>query len=136
MVITRCSSKGDIQLLPSPLRLENQAASKDSPEAKGLLLKVKSVAFLLTSAFLVDVLECVNKLNLVFQRDNIDISSVTDMVESTVERLNFFKQEDGTTLTDVYNEINKVTGGKGGALTASHLNKLSYLKAAVKEGFR
>ena len=79
--------------------LENQAASKDAPDAKGLLQKLKSVAFL------VDVLACVNKLNLVFQRDQIDVSAINAMVTSTIERLTYFKQQDGTTLTKVYNSI-------------------------------
>ena len=80
--------------------LENQAASKDAPDAKGLLQKRKSVAFLLTTAFLLDLL-CVNKLNLMFLCDQIDVSAIKAMVTSSTERLTYFKQQDSTNLSGI-----------------------------------
>ncbi|CAC5392889.1 unnamed protein product [Mytilus coruscus] len=86
--------------------LDSLAAGKDSPEAKGLLQKIKTVTFLLTTAFLKDVLVTVNRLNVIFQRNNLDVSAVMSLVSSTQERLNFYKQKDGPTLTSVYSQIN------------------------------
>ncbi|CAC5379112.1 unnamed protein product [Mytilus coruscus] len=61
--------------------LDSLAAGKDSPEAKGLLQKIKT-------------------------RDNLDVSAVMSLVSSTQERLNFYKQKDSPTLTAVYSQIN------------------------------
>ena len=85
--------------------LDSLASSRDSPEAKGLLQKIKSIQFLLTTAFLKDVLVTVNRLNIIFQKENIDISDVASLVKSTTERLTLYKQKDGPTLSTVYTEI-------------------------------
>ena len=88
--------------------LENNAASKNNTEAKGLYMKVKSVAFImfiLTTSFLKDALAVVTKLAKIFQRDNLDISVVNSMVDSTIERLEQFKMCNGKELDLVYKTL-------------------------------
>lgn len=66
------------------LQLDNESAEKDSPDAKGLLTKLRSIKFVLALAFLLDVLEPITKLSKLFQGDLIDISIVRPAVESTI----------------------------------------------------
>ena len=85
--------------------LEHDAANKNNTEAKRLFKRIKSVSFLLTSAFLRDVLAVVTKLSKVFQRDTIDVSVVNAMVTSTIEKLNQLKCKNGIELESTYNLI-------------------------------
>lgn len=84
--------------------LENDAA-KGNTEAKGLFLKVKSVGFVLVTAFLRDTLGCVGKLSRVFQKDDLDISVINTMVESTKEKLMLLKTNNGSELSKTYENI-------------------------------
>ena len=84
--------------------LENKA-SKDVPEAKGLLKRVKSVSFLLRTAFLVDVMGVVNKLCKVFQKDEVDVDTVAVMVNCTTDTLLAYKNENGPKLQQIYVDI-------------------------------
>ncbi|XP_053373059.1 zinc finger protein 862-like [Mercenaria mercenaria] len=86
------------------MALDNEAATGSS-EAKGLLKSVKSVQFLLNTAFLVDILAVVNKLCKVFQRDELDIEQMNNMLCSTRETLQTFKAVSGSTLEETYKAI-------------------------------
>ena len=77
-------------------------AAKGVSEANDILRSVRNVSFLLKTAFLIDVLRVVNKLCKVFQKDQLDIDPVDITVKGTVNTLDAFKNENGTTLTKVY----------------------------------
>lgn len=85
--------------------LENDAV-KENTEAKGLFLKVKFVGFVLVTAFLRDTLGCVGKLSRVFQKDDLDISVINTMVDSTKEKLMLLKTNNGSELSKTYENIN------------------------------
>ena len=74
-------------------------------EAKGLFTKVKHVTFVLLTAFSLDVLRVVNKLSQIFQKNDIDISTVNIMIDSTLEKLENFKKNNGKELVKVYDKI-------------------------------
>lgn len=82
-------------------------AAKGVPEAKGYFSKVKNVHFVLTTGFLRDVLGVINKLSQTFQRDELDISTVNIMVDSTIEKIESFKSNNGKELVKVYDGISE-----------------------------
>ena len=84
------------------LQLDNESAEKASPDAKGLLTKLKSIKFVLASAFLLDVLEPITKLSKLFQGDLIDMSIVWPAVESTISVLEGLQTSAGPHLKEVY----------------------------------
>lgn len=86
------------------MALENEASSGNS-EAKSLLKSIKSVQFLLVTAFLVDVLLVVNKLCKVFQQNELDIEKMNNMLSCTTDTLNSFKIISGCTLQEKYENI-------------------------------
>ena len=86
------------------MELEN-AATKGVAEAKGLFTKVKNVTFVLCTAFLRDILGVVNKLSQTFQKNDLDISTVIIMIDSTISKLENFKKSNGKELSKVYEKI-------------------------------
>ena len=86
------------------MELEN-AATKGVAEAKGLFTKVKNVTFVLCTAFLRNILGVVNKLSQTFQKNDLDISTVNIMIDSTMSKLENFKKSNGKQLSKVYDKI-------------------------------
>ena len=84
------------------LQLDNESAEKASPDAKGLLTKLRSIKFVLALAFLLDVLEPITKLSKLFQGDLIDISIVRPAVESTIAVLEDMQSNAGLHLRQVH----------------------------------
>ncbi|XP_006821966.1 uncharacterized protein C17orf113-like, partial [Saccoglossus kowalevskii] len=66
---------------------EESRPEKNNAVAKGLLLRVSSFKFVVTTKLLKDVLVLMNRLNLLFQRDTIDLSTIAPMVLSTIQSL-------------------------------------------------
>ena len=62
------------------LQLDQECAAKGAPDAKGLLLRLRSVKFVLTMAFLLDALEPITTLSKLFQGDLADISIIRPVV--------------------------------------------------------
>ena len=79
------------------MELEN---AKGVAEAKGLFTKVKNVTFVLCTAFLRDILGVVNKLSKTFQKNDLDISTVNIMIDSTISKLENFKKSNGKAIND------------------------------------
>ena len=73
------------------MELEHDA-SKGVAEAKGLFTKVKNITFVLVTAFLRDILGVINKLSQTFQKNDLDISTVNVMIDSTISKLENFKK--------------------------------------------
>ncbi|KAK7901313.1 hypothetical protein WMY93_018082 [Mugilogobius chulae] len=63
--------------------LEEEAA-RQCPIAKGLLKQLLRYSFPALTHLLADVLAIVNRMNLTFQRENVDISSIKPIVEMTI----------------------------------------------------
>ena len=63
------------------------------------------MTFVLLTAFLLDVLRVVNKLSQTFQKNDIDISTVNIMIDSTLKKLENFKKNNGKELVKVYDII-------------------------------
>ncbi|XP_077863433.1 zinc finger protein 862-like, partial [Saccoglossus kowalevskii] len=61
-----------------------EEAARNNPKAEGLLRAIKSFSFVATMKMLRDVLPIVDRLNLIFQRDNVNLGIIRPMVESTV----------------------------------------------------
>ena len=120
--------------------LENDAASRNNTESKGLYNRIKSVTFLLSTAFLKDVLSVVTKLSKIFQKDEIDVSVVNSLLVSTSERLTQFQTVNGKELEKVYADISNGTYKQVKLLDKECLriqfqnNSQEYLFAEAKPG--
>ena len=75
--------------------LENEWEEKKVPEANCLARKVHSYSFLARASMLLDVLDVIGKLSKVFQKDAIDISTMSTMLSSTINTLQNLMQVDG-----------------------------------------
>lgn len=67
----------------------------NSVKAKGLLTKMKAADFSYLLSVILDVLEPVKKLNLIFQQRNVIFSKINAMVSSCIEELENLKQNEG-----------------------------------------
>ena len=62
------------------LELGEKARRQNNPVADGLLRQVQTFSFVVTTHMLADILAVVNRLNLVFQKDSVNISTIKPMV--------------------------------------------------------
>ena len=86
------------------MELEHDA-TKGLAQAKGLFTKVKNFTFVLCTAFLRDILGVINQLSQTFQKNDLDISTVNVMIESTLSKLENFKKNNGKELVKVYDSV-------------------------------
>jgi hypothetical protein len=68
------------------LELEEEA-QRHNPAAHGLLRKAKMFSFVAITYMLADVIPVIEKLNLTFQKDNVNLSVVKPVVRSTIDTL-------------------------------------------------
>ncbi|XP_077869655.1 zinc finger protein 862-like [Saccoglossus kowalevskii] len=68
-----------------------QNKSKD-PKAVGLYDKLTQYKFVAVTHILMDIISIVTRLNLVFQKDEIDIAAVKPCVRATIEQLKQYKE--------------------------------------------
>ncbi|XP_033747072.1 zinc finger protein 862-like [Pecten maximus] len=87
-----------------------KGSTAGNAEAKGLLNRIKPVTFVLTTAFLKDVLSCVGKLSKVFQRDHVDVDTVNVMVDATLQKLESIKTDNGRHPQEVYDKLQQRDG--------------------------
>lgn len=90
--------------------LEHEAAKNNGrtagcAEAKGLSTKTKSVHFVLTTAFLLDILLPLTKLSKMFQAEHVDFGVIDPLVKSTITVLDMHKTVNGIHLDRAYNDI-------------------------------
>jgi hypothetical protein len=90
---------------PALLQTLEAEAATGKPEAKRLYNKVRPVTFLLTAAFLKDVLSVVCKLSRILQRDHVDIETVNVMVETSLATLTELKTDNGDVLSKMYGDL-------------------------------
>ena len=62
------------------LELGEEVRWQNNPVADGLLRQVQTFSFVVTTHMLADILAVVNRLNLVFQKDSVNISTIKPMV--------------------------------------------------------
>ena len=86
------------------MELEHDA-TKRIAEAKGLFTKMKNITFVLCTAFLRDCLVVIYKLSQTFQKNDLDISTVNVMIESTLSKFENFKKNNGKELVKVYDSV-------------------------------
>lgn len=77
------------------LELEEEEASKHCPVAKGLRKNVQAYMFPALTHLLTDVLAVVNRMNLTFQKEDVNISSIRPVLNMTLAGLHDLKSEPG-----------------------------------------
>ena len=69
------------------LELQEEEADKDCPVAKGIRKRLQTLMFPALTHLLTDVLAVVNRMNLTFQKEDINISSIQPVVNMTLASL-------------------------------------------------
>lgn len=75
--------------------IEQKKNDLNSVKAKGLLTKMKHADFSYLLSVILDVLEPIKKLNLIFQQQNVNFSKIKPMVTSCIEVLEHLKENEG-----------------------------------------
>ena len=82
--------------------LENEATSAYHPVARGILQEVSKFKFLATVHLLDDVLSILTKLSKVFQRENVDFSTIAPMIRSTIATIEAMKTSTWACTTTIF----------------------------------
>lgn len=82
-------------------------AEDKRPVAQGLLKQMASFMFLATTAMLNDVMYCINKLSLAFQKQNLDFEFAQASVQACIMNLESMKNKTGTNFMDFLDKIPK-----------------------------
>ena len=77
------------------LELEEEEAARDCPVAKGLRRQLQKSTFPALTHLLTDVLSVVNRMNLTFQKEDVNISSIQPVVNMTLASLDDLISEPG-----------------------------------------
>ncbi|XP_046554759.1 zinc finger protein 862-like [Haliotis rubra] len=65
------------------------------PKATGLLKSITNFKFAALTWSLMDVIPVITELNLVMQKDSLDVASLKPVVASTIDKLQYLKENDG-----------------------------------------
>ena len=96
------SIKAVIRTLPSLyVSLDREASERSEPTAHGLLKFIKSYEFIACAYLLADVLPHINRLSLIFQRQNIDLTLIQPCLQATIASINQHKDTPGPYLATV-----------------------------------
>ena len=74
--------------------LEREASERDQPAAVGLVKFVKTYYFVACCKLLSKVLPHFNRLSLLFQRENIDLSAIQPILDATIHAIQQFRELD------------------------------------------
>ena len=77
------------------LELEEEEAVRDCPVAKGIKKHLQAYMFPALTHLLTDVLAVVNRMNLTFQKEDVNISSIQPVVNMTLANLEDLMNEPG-----------------------------------------
>lgn len=124
------------------VHLENVIASKDkaAPVAKGLLRKITDYKFVHMLHFFLDFLEIMKNLSLLFQREQLFLSTIELHVKCTVTSLELLKITPGpnedkfltnTSINGVFQEI-QLKGAGPAASSADDLDKEKLISHSVR----
>ena len=106
--------------LPSLLTtLEKEVAEKNDAVARGLVHAVKSYNFVATLYLLSDVLPHLSSLNLVFQRESVDLCIVEPQVAATIATLKHLRNQAGPYLGQLDEQLIKLATDFGLKVTDS-----------------
>ena len=75
--------------------LEREVVENDNVIARGLVIAMKSYNFVATVYFLSDILPHLSVLNLIFQKDDVDLAVVKPQVSATIASLKFLHNNPG-----------------------------------------
>ena len=92
---------------PILLSLDNDK----SPNAVGLYKFIANSLFVLTTAFLIDVLTVIGVLSLTFQKDSVNLSHIRHSVDATTDTLSAMKQGSNE-VDEVLKSLGSVTPGE------------------------
>lgn len=73
----------------------NEEAAGGSPQGHGLRNQIQSFGFIALTYALSDVLPVINKLNLCFQREDVNLANIRPMVQATLAALTQLKDNPG-----------------------------------------
>lgn len=94
---------------PLVISLEHEQASNSksdgSAKAKGILKKIKNAKFLITLAFLKDILAILDRVSKLFQGDNLNIHVLKTTISSTVQTLESFIDTNTATVDSVIHHL-------------------------------
>ncbi len=80
---------------PLAIQFEQGVSKSLDPKAKGFLKTMATAQFLIVTNVLMDVIPVVTHLNLVFQKENLDLSAVGPAVQGVKAQLERLKSEPG-----------------------------------------
>ncbi|XP_070548742.1 zinc finger protein 862-like [Ptychodera flava] len=76
------------------MEFDEEAAQRDNTVAGGLLKQIKQYSFSAITHLLMDVLQIMDRCNLVFQRKDVNLATVEPMVQSTIASLQLLLEPD------------------------------------------
>ncbi|MEW8544162.1 MAG: hypothetical protein AB2693_11565 [Candidatus Thiodiazotropha sp.] len=81
--------------LPALLMELDEDAARGNTQAEGILRQIRQYSFVALTYSLLDILPVMDKLNIVFQREDLNLSTIRPMVKSTIASLDGLLQEMG-----------------------------------------
>ena len=88
--------------------LEREVVENDNAIARGLVIAMKSYNFVATVYFLSDVLPHLSVLNLIFQKDDVDLAVVKPQVSATIASLKFLRNNPGPYMKELDGNIDNL----------------------------
>ncbi|XP_077983943.1 uncharacterized protein C17orf113-like [Glandiceps talaboti] len=117
------------------MEFDEEASQRDNAVASGLLKQIKQYSFLAITHLLMDVLPIMDRCNLVFQREDVNLATIEPMVQSTIASLQLLLEPDslGEHETMLTREIDNNVY-RGHSLTYTAANHIQGY-ANVRRGF-
>lgn len=109
------------------LELEEEEAVRECPVAKGIRKHIQAYVFPALTHLLTDVLAVVNRMNLTFQKEDVNISSIQPIVNMTLANLGDLMNEPGEAETK-FNEALQDGAFCGVKLTQADARAFSILR--------
>lgn len=104
--------------------LEREVAENDNAIARGLVTAINSYKFVATVYLLSDVLPHLSVLNLVFQKEDVDLSIIKPQVSATIASLKLLRSNPGPYMQELEEVVSDLTSQFG--LVVTENSKESY----------
>lgn len=103
--------------LPALLMELDEDAARGNAQAEGILRQIWQYSFVAMTYTLLDILPVMDKLNIVFQREDVNLATIRPMVKSTVASLDNLLQQTGENESEFINREMINNHFKGHAVT-------------------
>lgn len=103
--------------LPASFVDLDEDAARGNAQAEGILRQTRQYSFVAMTYTLLDILPVMDKLNIVFQREDVNMATISPMVKSTVTSLDNLLQQTGENESEFINREMINNQFKGHALT-------------------